>query len=450
VLPDKVPAGKRLQCPDCRAAFSPRPGAERSTSPRRSAGYDEDELPPRRGNKRGSVTIFVAIGVIALIAMGGVGVVIWIYLDDKRSREEAVAHADQANIPDPEKMVALAGMPAGGMAGGLPGGLGGAAPAQPVRLKPGDRAPEIEGGDLGGKPMKLSDFRGKVVVLDFWNDWNPFCQGAYTYKNHLINRMKGEPFVLIGVNTDGSIEQARQLLKKRNISWRSWYDGIGVRIGPIFTRYGVTTVPATFVIDKEGIIRSAMYDVPGEEILDQAVDEVMAQGEPRPANAPVRWRPSSTGFSQLGEEVEIGRYRLRPPADYTAEKVTPEPAQQTFRWKGPQRPDGTVPVLEVRLSPAQPMGNKLEDILEKELQAIPSTRLGWSCVGATRGEVNGMVMARARWFISESLNAPKYKKSGTLYSAVDGDTLIRISDQDSMFNFNNGPDAAPLTLRKAK
>jgi hypothetical protein len=40
-----------------------------------------------------------------------------------------------------------------------------------TRLQIGMPAPEIEGTDLEGKPMKLSDFRGKVVVLDFWGDW---------------------------------------------------------------------------------------------------------------------------------------------------------------------------------------------------------------------------------------------------------------------------------------
>lgn len=40
-----------------------------------------------------------------------------------------------------------------------------------VGLNPGDLAPEIEGKDLDGTPFKLSDYRGKVVMLDFWGDW---------------------------------------------------------------------------------------------------------------------------------------------------------------------------------------------------------------------------------------------------------------------------------------
>jgi len=182
--------------------------------------------------------------------------------------------------------------------------------------------------------------------------------------------------------------------------------------------------------------------------LDMAVDSVLAQGEKRPADAPPRWKPGSNAFSQVGEEVQVGRYRIHPPADFIADQVAPEAGQQLFRWKGPLRPDGTVPLFEIRLTSAGPMANKLEDVMEKDLQAIPSTRLGWTCAAAMRGEINGMVFARTRWSIMESLVPMKYKKSGLLYAAVDGDTLIRISLQDSISHFGTGADAAPLTFRK--
>jgi cytochrome oxidase Cu insertion factor (SCO1/SenC/PrrC family) len=51
------------------------------------------------------------------------------------------------------------------------GGTAGVQAHDPADLEIGKLAPEIEGEDIDGVPFKLSDYRGKVVVLDFWGDW---------------------------------------------------------------------------------------------------------------------------------------------------------------------------------------------------------------------------------------------------------------------------------------
>ena len=108
-----------------------------------------------------------------------------------------------------------------------------------------------------------------------------------------------------------------------------------------------------------------------------------------------------------------------------------------------------MPVFEVRITRAEP-ATKLEDVLEKDMQAIPSGRVGWICSAPMGGEVNGVVFSRVRWSIMESLNPPKYKNSGYLYAAVDNKALIRISLQDSESHWNDGAATAPLTFRKVK
>jgi peroxiredoxin len=327
--------------------------------------------------------------------------------------------------------------------------MGGAAPVAPVALKVGDPAPEIDGTDLDGKPMKLSEFRGKVVVLDFWGDWCPFCKNAYTYQNHLINRLKGEPFVLLGVNCDATRQQAQLVVTNQKIGWRSWYDEGGQMMnGPIYRSYGVRAVPTTFVIDKKGIIQQRFDGLPSELALDNSVDIALALDEKRPAGAPPRWQPGSTAFGKLGDEVEVGRYRLRLPAGFAPAGVPPiEGGRQTYRWQGPKRPDGTVPVLEVVLSPAQAAEKNLDAVLEKDVGALAHPTLGWSCSAAERGEVKGLTFARVRWSIMESPVKPK--AFGFLYAAVDGDTLIRISCRDNLATFGTPQDAVPLTFRKA-
>jgi hypothetical protein len=258
-----------------------------------------------------------------------------------------------------------------------------------------------------------------------------------------MNRMKDEPFVLLGVNCDDTREQARLVVEKHKIGWRSWYDGGGnLMNGPIFQRYGVMAVPTTFVIDARGIIRQRFDGQMMDFVFDQAVDNVMGWSPGAP-----HWLPGSTALTQLDEEVEVGRYRMRLPPGYVRER--PEAGREVHRWKGPPRPDGTAPLLEVSLAPEAPAAKKLEDILEKDLEAIPcaNPRLGWSCpVGPERGEIKGLTFARARWTVTES---PTRKRHGYLYTAVDGDTLVRISWQDAAPSLGTPADATPLTFRKA-
>jgi hypothetical protein len=92
-------------------------------------------------------------------------------------------------------------------------------------LTVGKPAPEIEGQDVDGRPMKLSDYRGKVVVVTFWATWCGPCVAMAPHERELIRRMEGKPFVLLGVNGDEDEERMRYQSRELQITWRSFYDG---------------------------------------------------------------------------------------------------------------------------------------------------------------------------------------------------------------------------------
>jgi len=92
----------------------------------------------------------------------------------------------------------------------------------------------------------------------------------YPHERSLVEKMKGKPFALIGVNSD-SKEKVQAAIKRENITWRSFWDG-GNTGGPIATQYGVRGWPTIYVIDHEGIIR--YKDVRGPA-MDKAVDELI-------------------------------------------------------------------------------------------------------------------------------------------------------------------------------
>jgi peroxiredoxin len=141
-------------------------------------------------------------------------------------------------------------------------------------LKVGKPAPEISGEDLDGKALRLSDHRGKVVVVCFWGTWCAPCMAMVPHERELVERMKGKPFALLGVNSDeaGDREKARTATREKQMTWPSWWDG-GFR-GAIQTAYDVPHWPMVYVLDPSGVIR--YIDVRGKD-LDQAVDALIAE-----------------------------------------------------------------------------------------------------------------------------------------------------------------------------
>jgi thiol-disulfide isomerase/thioredoxin len=138
-----------------------------------------------------------------------------------------------------------------------PSEAGGAPPHAPGEaVKAGvaidEPAPEIAGEDLDGRPFKLSDYRGKVVLLAFWADWCGYCRMCYPHHKELALKMAGKPFVLLGVNGDDDGAKARRALQRAGLDLRSWFDGADRAVAG---RWGVNLFPTFVLIDHKGVVR---------------------------------------------------------------------------------------------------------------------------------------------------------------------------------------------------
>jgi thiol-disulfide isomerase/thioredoxin len=134
-------------------------------------------------------------------------------------------------------------------------------------------AEEIEGADLDGKKFKLSDYRGKVVVVDFWVDWCGWCRQMYPHERQLVQKFKDQPFALLGVNCDEDKTAVNQVVKKERMTWRSWWDG-APRGSRIADRWQVTAFPTIYVLDPQGVIR--YKGVRGAQ-LEAAIVQLLAE-----------------------------------------------------------------------------------------------------------------------------------------------------------------------------
>ncbi len=135
----------------------------------------------------------------------------------------------------------------------------------------GKPAPEIDGVDFDGKPLKLSSFRGKVVVLVFWGSWCGPCMREFSHERELVERLKGKPFALLGVDCDDDKQAAIKAIKDERITWPNWHDG-APGTGPIASRYHIRNYPTVLVLDAQGIIRQKQALGTG---LDMAVDQLL-------------------------------------------------------------------------------------------------------------------------------------------------------------------------------
>lgn len=131
-------------------------------------------------------------------------------------------------------------------------------------------APDIVGKGLDGVPFRLSEYRGKVTVIDFWADWCPFCRKMYPHERRLVDRFKDQPFALLGVNCDER-PTLQRLVDQKVVTWRNWHDGPE---GEIARKWNVTSYPTVFVLDTRGVIR---YQGLRGEQLESAVEMLLGE-----------------------------------------------------------------------------------------------------------------------------------------------------------------------------
>ncbi len=142
-------------------------------------------------------------------------------------------------------------------------------------LVAGKPAPAIDGTGMDGKPLKLSDYRGKVVMLVFWGTWCGPCMQEVPHERELAERFKGRPFTVLGVDCDSDKAAALKVMKEQGITWPNWNDGDPGE-GPIAQTYHVRGYPTVILIDAKGVIRSPNMLGSG---LDKIVGDLIKEAE---------------------------------------------------------------------------------------------------------------------------------------------------------------------------
>ena len=109
--------------------------------------------------------------------------------------------------------------------------------------------------DLEGKPISLANYRGKVLLLDFWAVWCGPCIGEIPNVKKVYEKYRNRGFDVIGISLDTDEAVLREFIKDNQLPWRQIFDGEEWN-GPLAEKYGVRSIPAPFLLDREGKVIS--------------------------------------------------------------------------------------------------------------------------------------------------------------------------------------------------
>lgn len=105
--------------------------------------------------------------------------------------------------------------------------------------------------DVSGEQLSLTNYQGKITIINFWATWCPPCVEEIPSLNRLRRKMQGKPFQLISVNYGESAEQIHKFMKKVAVDFPVLIDPEGKTAG----HWKVVAFPSTFVIGPDGRIR---------------------------------------------------------------------------------------------------------------------------------------------------------------------------------------------------
>jgi len=116
---------------------------------------------------------------------------------------------------------------------------------------PGAQLPDFDEKDIEGKPLSIAKFKGKIVLVDFWATWCGPCVAELPNVLEAYKKYHDKGFEIIGVSLDKEEAVFKAFIAEKGMTWSHYFDGLGWN-SKLGKKYGIESIPTTFLLDREG------------------------------------------------------------------------------------------------------------------------------------------------------------------------------------------------------
>ncbi|HEY2083559.1 MAG TPA: TlpA disulfide reductase family protein [Verrucomicrobiae bacterium] len=138
-------------------------------------------------------------------------------------------------------------------------------------LAPGTQFPDFKETDLDGRPLSISQYKGKVVLIDFWATWCMPCVIELPDIQKAYDKFHDQGFQVVGVSLDDDKDRLKEFVQQRKMPWPQYFDG-KVWENKLAVKYGIAVTPTIFLIDRDGKIIGQLN--PGDD-LDKEIAQAL-------------------------------------------------------------------------------------------------------------------------------------------------------------------------------
>ncbi len=137
----------------------------------------------------------------------------------------------------------------------------------------GSKVPDLVGSRLDGAPERLLDYRGRVVLLDFWATWCGPCVAALPQKRQLVADLPADRFALLSISVDAELETVTGFMEDEPMPWANWHVGMASEIARTLN---VGSYPTYVLIDEHGEILERTNHLPDDFVT--LIEEAVGRG----------------------------------------------------------------------------------------------------------------------------------------------------------------------------
>jgi len=134
-------------------------------------------------------------------------------------------------------------------------------------------APDFTLNDINGNPVTLSDYKGKLVFVNFWATWCPPCRAEIPAFVELIDKYGDQGFAILGISVDkpADVEKIPSFMKKMKMNYP-----VLIASGDVVQNYGgISSIPTTFVINKEGKVLGRIVGSRSQDMFESIIKKYL-------------------------------------------------------------------------------------------------------------------------------------------------------------------------------